>query len=108
MKKILEIIVLIFGTLGVFAIVNSVAIGHGIHAFGWEEIVGVFVTFFKFALSLGFILFVYWLIWKPVYAWFDRSFKNKGERWETLSDREKLWYSLVLFGLLLVLFGLLY
>jgi hypothetical protein len=108
MKKILEIIGLIFGTLGLFAIVNSYAISKGIHTFGWEELTSIFVTTFKFSLSLGFILLVYWIVWRPVYKWFDRSYKNEGLKWEKLSDREKLWYSLALFGLLLVLFGALH
>ena len=108
MKKIIEILGLIFGTLGIFIIANSIAIKYDIHAFGWEQIVTIFVTFLKMSMAVGFILFMYWLVWKPIFSWFDRSFKNKGEKWEALSDREKLWYSLVLFGLLLVLFGLLF
>jgi hypothetical protein len=108
MKKILEIIGLIFGTLGLFALINNYAISKGIHTFGWEEIIGVFVTTFKFSLSLGFILLVYWLVWQPIYKWFDRSYKKEGLKWEELSDEKKLSYSLLLFAVLAVLFGLLY
>jgi uncharacterized membrane protein SpoIIM required for sporulation len=78
----------------------------GLYTFTWEMFGKVFVAFLMFLVSMGFVRLVYIFLFPELYRYFDQSFNHHESTWKTLSEKERLLYSVGLFASLLLFFGL--